>query len=54
MSATTMSRIIAALSALTLLGACNDTFSPSRAPLPFKVSRWFLGRLPSRRAKWWP
>jgi uncharacterized protein YjdB len=29
MNATTMSRIIAALSAITLLGACNDSFSPS-------------------------
>jgi uncharacterized protein YjdB len=28
MNATTMSRIIAALSAMTLLGACNDSFSP--------------------------
>jgi hypothetical protein len=28
MNATTMSRIIAALSAITLLGACNDSFSP--------------------------
>jgi uncharacterized protein YjdB len=28
MSVTTLSRIIAALSAVTLLGACNDSFSP--------------------------
>jgi uncharacterized protein YjdB len=28
MSVRTMSRIIAALSAITLLGACNDSFSP--------------------------
>jgi uncharacterized protein YjdB len=28
MNAKTMSRIIAALSAITLLGACNDSFSP--------------------------
>jgi uncharacterized protein YjdB len=28
MNATTMSRIIAALSAMTLLAACNDSFSP--------------------------
>ncbi|HEV2083776.1 MAG TPA: Ig-like domain-containing protein [Gemmatimonadales bacterium] len=28
MNATAMSRIIAALSAITLLGACNDSFSP--------------------------
>ncbi|MEA2713376.1 MAG: hypothetical protein QOK27_1337, partial [Gemmatimonadales bacterium] len=29
MNATTMSRIIATLSAITLLAACNDSFSPS-------------------------
>jgi len=29
MNATTMSRIIAALSAMTLLAACNDSFSPA-------------------------
>jgi len=28
MSVTTVSRIIAALSAISLLGACNDSFSP--------------------------
>jgi uncharacterized protein YjdB len=28
MSVTTMSRIVAALSAITLLAACNDSFSP--------------------------
>ena len=28
MSLTTVSRILAALSAITLLGACNDSFSP--------------------------
>ena len=31
MNATTMSRITAALSAITLLAACNDSFSPSRS-----------------------
>jgi uncharacterized protein YjdB len=35
MRSTTLSRIIAALSAITLLGACNDSFSPSpSAPFP--------------------
>jgi uncharacterized protein YjdB len=29
MSVTTVSRIIAALSAISLLGACNDSFSPA-------------------------
>ena len=35
MRGTTLSRIIAALSAITLLGACNDSLSPSpSAPSP--------------------
>ncbi|HEV8455543.1 MAG TPA: Ig-like domain-containing protein [Gemmatimonadales bacterium] len=36
MSVTTLSRIIAALSAITLLGACNDSFSPSASVPSFE------------------